>query len=622
MDWISGYRLPQGTDMEQGGGAGGGAGGMSSPIPGSTPSPLMGGWASVKQEAGSPSHQLGQTTISTPGSIKAQIEAIPCKVCGDKSSGVHYGVITCEGCKGFFRRSQSSVTNYQCPRQKNCVVDRVNRNRCQFCRLQKCLALGMSRDAVKFGRMSKKQREKVEEEVSFHNANRRAPGTSPDSSLVEPPSSTDPLYPNSQFQYIECTYGNQFGNQFQTNSFDEFVDSTTNFTDTDISIHTGLKVPAVSGTSRPPQSLGAGGCERTVLTPTDRTSLNQDRLSLGGQQDRGNSLGGGQDRSILHGAGQDRSVLHGAGQDRTMLTSDRTGLTIKQEVMGPGALDGGFVDSTTFPGRPTPPLHIQDESIEKLQNDPEMIRQHLSETIMSAHTLTCLLDSTQIQAASNIPTPHEKVFEFKNKCQEELWMASAHKLTDVITQIIEFAKMLPGFLKFPQEDQIVLLKAGSFELALLRMSRYYSVEKKAVLFMDMMLPVEAFMGTGHSAEMKLVSQIFDFVRSLAELELSETALALYSAYILLQHDRMGLKNVEDIRTVSSTILQTLETELQQSQPFNIITGTSNTFSILVNKRHTLRELSGSHLEALTRFKRSCRNKLQFPPLHGELFPDT
>uniref|UniRef100_A0A183GIQ8 Nuclear receptor domain-containing protein n=1 Tax=Heligmosomoides polygyrus TaxID=6339 RepID=A0A183GIQ8_HELPZ len=95
----------------------------------------------------------------------SRIEVIPCKVCGDKSSGVHYGVITCEGCKGFFRRSQSSVTNYQCPRQKNCTVDRVNRNRCQYCRLKKCMELGMSRDAVKFGRMSKKQREKVEDEV-------------------------------------------------------------------------------------------------------------------------------------------------------------------------------------------------------------------------------------------------------------------------------------------------------------------------------------------------------------------------------------------------------------------------------------------------------------------------
>ena len=100
--------------------------------------------------------------------FSAQIEIIPCKVCGDKSSGVHYGVITCEGCKGFFRRSQSSVVNYHCPRQKNCIVDRVNRNRCQSCRLTKCLQLGMSRDAVKFGRMSKKQREKVEDEVRYH----------------------------------------------------------------------------------------------------------------------------------------------------------------------------------------------------------------------------------------------------------------------------------------------------------------------------------------------------------------------------------------------------------------------------------------------------------------------
>uniref|UniRef100_A0A182WGE7 Probable nuclear hormone receptor HR3 n=1 Tax=Anopheles minimus TaxID=112268 RepID=A0A182WGE7_9DIPT len=93
-------------------------------------------------------HAGGRQLKATPQMMDTspQIEIIPCKVCGDKSSGVHYGVITCEGCKGFFRRSQSSVVNYQCPRNKQCVVDRVNRNRCQYCRLQKCLKLGMSRD--------------------------------------------------------------------------------------------------------------------------------------------------------------------------------------------------------------------------------------------------------------------------------------------------------------------------------------------------------------------------------------------------------------------------------------------------------------------------------------------
>nr|AKN63430.1 RAR-related orphan receptor B [Xenopus laevis] len=100
--------------------------------------------------------------------MRAQIEVIPCKICGDKSSGIHYGVITCEGCKGFFRRSQRNNAAYSCPRQRNCLIDRTNRNRCQHCRLQKCLALGMSRDAVKFGRMSKKQRDSLYAEVQKH----------------------------------------------------------------------------------------------------------------------------------------------------------------------------------------------------------------------------------------------------------------------------------------------------------------------------------------------------------------------------------------------------------------------------------------------------------------------
>ena len=82
----------------------------------------------------------------------AHIEIIPCKVCGDRSSGIHYGIITCEGCKGFFRRSQQNNARYQCPRNGNCIIDRTNRNRCQHCRLKKCMSLGMSRDGKTFGR--------------------------------------------------------------------------------------------------------------------------------------------------------------------------------------------------------------------------------------------------------------------------------------------------------------------------------------------------------------------------------------------------------------------------------------------------------------------------------------
>ncbi|NXX40697.1 RARB protein, partial [Tricholaema leucomelas] len=69
----------------------------------------------------------------------------PCFVCSDKSSGYHYGVSSCEGCKGFFRRSIQKNMSYSCHRDRNCHINKVTRNRCQFCRLQKCFEVGMSK---------------------------------------------------------------------------------------------------------------------------------------------------------------------------------------------------------------------------------------------------------------------------------------------------------------------------------------------------------------------------------------------------------------------------------------------------------------------------------------------
>lgn len=85
-----------------------------------------------------------------------------CRVCGDKASGFHYGVHSCEGCKGFFRRSIQQKIQYRpCTKNQQCSILRVNRNRCQYCRLKKCIAVGMSRDAVRFGRVPKREKAKI-----------------------------------------------------------------------------------------------------------------------------------------------------------------------------------------------------------------------------------------------------------------------------------------------------------------------------------------------------------------------------------------------------------------------------------------------------------------------------
>ncbi|KAL3980195.1 palmitoyltransferase ZDHHC3/7/25 [Sarotherodon galilaeus] len=71
-----------------------------------------------------------------------KIPNVDCMVCGDKSSGKHYGQFTCEGCKSFF---------------KHCPIDQHHRNQCQYCRLKKCLKVGMRREAVQRGRTSNSQ---------------------------------------------------------------------------------------------------------------------------------------------------------------------------------------------------------------------------------------------------------------------------------------------------------------------------------------------------------------------------------------------------------------------------------------------------------------------------------
>nr|XP_056703070.1 nuclear receptor subfamily 2 group C member 1 isoform X2 [Euleptes europaea] len=75
-----------------------------------------------------------------------------CVVCGDKASGRHYGAVTCEGCKGFFKRSIRKNLVYSCRGTKDCVINKHHRNRCQYCRLQKCIAFGMKQDSVQFER--------------------------------------------------------------------------------------------------------------------------------------------------------------------------------------------------------------------------------------------------------------------------------------------------------------------------------------------------------------------------------------------------------------------------------------------------------------------------------------
>ncbi|XP_045467455.1 probable nuclear hormone receptor HR3 isoform X2 [Harmonia axyridis] len=546
-------------------------------------------------------------------SIRAQIEIIPCKVCGDKSSGVHYGVITCEGCKGFFRRSQSSVVNYQCPRNKNCVVDRVNRNRCQYCRLQKCLRLGMSRDAVKFGRMSKKQREKVEDEVRFHRAQMRAQSDSaPDSSVFEQqtPSSSDQLH----HSFNGYSYSNDVGN---------YTSYYTGATQVQTTMGYDISADYVDST--------------TAYDPSPRLDLidtNSLMHALGNTGNTNTSASGGSGTSN----GKHSDCLSPSESSRPFKRLGASGVSSQSDVKqeGEALVPSVYVDSTTFVNSPAgsssaPALlpisvRIQQmmeedecESVDESLPNPAQMRELILSSIRDAFVRSCQFTQDQLQEMFRKPIDHCRLLFYKNMSHEEIWLESAHKLTSVVQQIIEFAKLLPGFMKLSQDDQIVLLKQGAFEVALCLLSRYIDLTNNSILIGDMMIPQDAFY-SADTSEFKLVTSVFELTKSITELKLTDEELGLFAASVLISPERKGLKGITEISRVQYAILKALKAELENSHSIPI-KGDVTTFDFLMTRMPVLKEMNILHLTALIKFRRANPH-IEFPALHRELFTDT
>ncbi|XP_055342970.1 nuclear receptor subfamily 4 group A member 1-like isoform X2 [Paramacrobiotus metropolitanus] len=136
------------------------AGSLSSPV--MSPSYYASSSAQSTAAAGSlfsfpthygPAHPVLHRTKSTPTTFEriadTDTSGQVCAVCGDHAACQHYGVRTCEGCKGFFKRTVQKGSKYVCLGNKDCLVDKKRRNRCQFCRYQKCLAVGMVKEVVR-----------------------------------------------------------------------------------------------------------------------------------------------------------------------------------------------------------------------------------------------------------------------------------------------------------------------------------------------------------------------------------------------------------------------------------------------------------------------------------------
>ncbi|XP_054869807.1 nuclear receptor ROR-alpha B isoform X2 [Amphiprion ocellaris] len=465
-----------------------------------------------------------------------QIEVIPCKICGDKSSGVHYGVITCEGCKGFFRRSQLPTVSYSCSRQSNCQIDRASRNRCQHCRLQKCLAQGMSRDAVKFGRMSKRQRDSLIAEVERHR---------------------------QQQQQQQQLQGD---------------------------VQSVLSFPTKNRQDRSPQLL----------------------------QPMASAYSYAGDAELLPYATEVHPYLVCSPTD-----SQVSGMIYRNSGVSPTSRsqsrgdNGGHPDIRGFDSRqPTHDLmaiHPYNPLEDPYSLYPHSLRNidELCASIVRSHRETSQYRVEELHALRWKLFNREEIQAYQSKSVDEMWQHCAIRLTEAVQYVVEFAKHIPGFRMLSQNDQIALLKTGSMEVVLVRMSRLFNTENNTVFFDGKFAGTEVFKSLACG---DLITAVFDFAHGMCALKLTEQQIALFSALVLINADRPCLEDKGRVQRVQRSVEFGLTHILHRDNQESLM-------HKLYQRVAVLRSLCSLHMEKLRWF--SQRYPLTahslFPPLYKELF---
>ncbi|KYO33806.1 nuclear receptor subfamily 1, group D, member 4a [Alligator mississippiensis] len=424
-----------------------------------------------------------------------------CKVCGDIASGFHYGVHACEGCKGFFRRSiQQNIHYKMCVKNESCLIVRMNRNRCQHCRFKKCLAVGMSRDAVRFGRIPKREKQRLLDEMQSYM-----------SSLGEAP------------------------------------------------LDAGL---APEGEA-PPSPVAQ---EEEAIGAISRAYHD----IFGSGQDRAGGPGpppGYADLSPGYGYGQhDPASLRLPGYDPTSYpdnTSQRYGHDLY------GAQQPGYL--------PSPGSYPAFEYGYAEGSPPRTCPWRGA----ASRGIACPLNASPCCSPG---TSRQQAWEEFSRC-----------FTPAVKEVVEFAKSIPGFQGLCQQDQVMLLKAGTFQVLMVRFAALFDPKEKAVTFLSG--ETHALGGLRAMGMGALLDAMFDFSEKLGTLGLDAQEMALFMAVVLVSADRSGISDVEAVEILQETLIRALRTLVTKKHPDD-----STLFPKLLLRLPDLRTLNNQHSEKLLAFR--------------------
>ena len=465
--------------------------------------------------------------FTSPNQRKAAIPGKPrgatydgnlCMVCSDRASGFHYGVLACEGCKGFFKRfckettkqndesdeSSSSIINHQqkrhCVFGGNCDINIRTRNRCQYCRMQKCIDLGMSKGGIKLGRRSKKFKQNlncktIDEQNNKHNKN-----SSSNDNLTDTLSQKSNSDPNNTQQIIAIL---QHDNKLILKAIDL------------------LSAAAVTSESNNNNVLNLNQHVNILNQQANLIStLNSNIVLLQNNNDSNNN------NHVF--------LLNGAN------------LNVSSSQLS------------------TNPIVFSNKN-NSINNDEINTTKTL--TAQTSHKLSSILDKSQLSSLVQVVTQayyetrnddlyssnlnKEKNFDLINYFEKGLqFILTETKFLDHMNALIEntvlFAKNIPYFMNVNETDRILLLKESVFEIICVRHACYFiniANNQNDINNYTFMFPIFNALIKYELISNKMpqlanfVKILFEFYAQFNLIQLNQTELALFCSYLIFNSSK-------------------------------------------------------------------------------------
>ncbi|XP_004633776.1 nuclear receptor subfamily 1 group D member 1 isoform X2 [Octodon degus] len=493
---------------------------------------------------------------STSSITKLNGMVLLCKVCGDVASGFHYGVHACEGCKGFFRRSiQQNIQYKRCLKNENCSIVRINRNRCQQCRFKKCLSVGMSRDAVRFGRIPKREKQRMlaEMQSAMNLANNQLSSQCPLETSPTPHPTSGPMGPSPPPAPAPSPLV----------GFSQFPQQLT-----------------------PPRSPSPEPTMEDVISQVARAH----REIFTYAHDKLGTSPGNFNANHASGSPSAPNPQRWESQCCPPVPDDNNTSAAQHHSE---ALNGLHQAPSSYP--PTwPPGPAHHGCHQPNSNGHRLCPTH----VYAAPEGEAPASNTQQDSSKNILLacpmnmyPHGR----SGRTVQEIWEDFSLSFTPAVREVVEFAKHIPGFRDLSQHDQVTLLKAGTFEVLMVRFASLFNVKDQTVMFLSRTtysLQELGAMGMGD-----LLSAMFDFSEKLNSLALTEEELGLFTAVVLVSADRSGMEDSASVEHLQETLLRALRALVLKNRPSE-----TSRFTKLLLKLPDLRTLNNMHSEKLLSFR--------------------